>query len=557
MRRSWLAVMLIAMVMVLAVGGASRAEPHSGPAAVAANPAPPPLDQGLGHWHWTVSTQVPPAQQYFDQGLRLLYAFNPEEAEKSFREAARLDPQCAMCRWGVAISNGNNINVPRLPWRDSTEYAETQIARGLEAHANPKEQGLIEALARRTSMVPPSKPEDGAALDKAYSDAMRELAKQYPDDADVQTLFAESLMDLYPWHLWTPDLKPSPVTPELIATLEGVLKKTPDHPGANHFYIHTMEASAHPEKAVPSAERLRGKTPNAGHLVHMPSHIFERVGRYSEALESNRQAVKVDEAYFAGPNPGMLYTPYLAHNRQFMSYTAMIQGRYAESIAAAHAAAGTVPLEMLGMMPGMDFFCVTPYAVEIKFGRWDEALAEPMPPAQLIYTDAFWHFARAMAYAGKGDFAKSSAEHDSLTYLRDALAENAPEGNNSARTLLEIARHTLDGFVARSKQDWPAAIDEFQQAVKLEDGLNYNEPPDWLLFPRHDLGTALLAAGRAAEAEAVFRADLANHVETGWGLQGLASALRAQKKSAEADRVAARFQKAWNTADTKITAAAF
>src|SRR5580765_189977 len=361
-RIEWL---LVAIAILTLSNAPVRAAEHAATGAAApASPPPPALDSGLGSWHWAISSKDAQAQKYFDQGMRLMYAFNPEEAERAFREAARLDPKSAMCRWGVALSNGNNFNVPRLPWRDSTEYAETQAAVTLAAGAPAKERALIDALAKRTTVAFPAKPEDASALDKAYADAMRAVAKQYPDDADVQVLFAESLMDQYPWHLWTPDLQPSPVTLELIATLERVLKMAPRHPGANHYYVHTMEVT-HPEKAVASADRLRGQMPNAGHMVHMPSHIYARVGRYEDAVQVNRDAVKVDEVYFGAPTAGMLYTPYLAHNRQFVSFVSMLQGRYGEALSAGRAAAATVPLDMFAMMPGMDFFNTSAYAAEI------------------------------------------------------------------------------------------------------------------------------------------------------------------------------------------------
>lgn len=520
-------------------------------------PAAPALDSGLGATHMAVTTKVPDAQQWFDQGLRLLHAFNPEESEKAFRRAAELDPACAMANWGIAMANGNNINVPRLPWRDSTEYVYAQKALAMKAQGSPKEQALIDALAKRTMVTLPEKPDDQHALDVAYADAMREVAKQYPKDPDVLTFFAEALMNEYPWHLFGPDLAPSPVTAEVIATLEKALKIAPKHLGANHLYIHAVESSGHPENGVPSAERLVNQTPDAGHLLHMPSHIFERVGRYAEAAQVNRDAVATDEKYFARPDAGMLYTPYLAHNRQFIAYCAMIEGRYGESVKLGHDAAATLPLEMNEMMPGMDFFRVTPYAVEVKFGRWDDALAEPAPPASLLYTTAFWHFARGMAYAGKKQMAEAKVERDSVAFLRGALAEGAIEGVNSASTLLGMCLGTLDGAMARASGDLATAITQFRQVVATEKTLQYNEPPDWLLFPRHDLGNALLEANRFAEAEVAFREDLGIRAENGWGLTGLQQALAGQKKTAEAAKVAARCGKAWSRADGKIAVAAY
>ncbi len=545
---------LAAFLVVLMAPAGAKAQGG----APAAAPAPA-LDPGLGAAHFAITTRVPDAQKYFDQGVRLLFAFNPEEAERAFRHAAELDPACAMANWGIAISNGNNINVPRLPWRDSTEYVYAQKALAMKAQASPREQALIEALGKRALATLPEKPDDQHALDVAYGDAMRAVAKQFPNDPDVLTFFAEALMEEYPWHLYGPgpDLKPSPITEECVATLEHALKVAPKHLGANHLYIHAVEGSGHPEKGVASAERLVNQTPDAGHLLHMPSHIFERVGRYAEATQVNRDAVACDVKYFAQPTAGMLYTPYLAHNRQFIAYCAMIEGRYGEAVKLAHDAASTIPLEMNAMMPGMDFFRVTPYAVEVKFGRWDDALAEPAPPASLLYTAAYWHFARGMAFTAKKQATEAKVERDSLVFLRDALAPDAQEGVNSARALLGMCLATLDGATARVNGDLPGAIAQYRTVVESEKTLQYNEPPDWLLFPRHDLGNALLEAGKPAEAEAVFRDDLAIRANTGWGLTGLAQALAAEKKTAEAAKVTARCAQAWKNADTKIATAAY
>jgi len=546
---------LLAAALTLALAVAAEAQPHAGSAA--APRTPPALDPGLGATRFEITTRVSEAQSFFNQGYRLLHAFNPEEAERAFREAVRLDPECAMAHWGVAMANGHNINLPRLPWRDSLAYLSTQQALALAPKASPRERALIEALAKRTTATFPARPEDGNALDRAYADAMREVARAYPKDAEVLTLFAEALMDVYPWRLWTADLKPAPVTREAIATLERALKLDPGHIGAHHLYIHAVEASDEPAKAVPSADFLVGKTPNAGHLVHMPSHIYERVGRFAEAVEVNRKAVVVDEAYFAQPTAGMLYTPYLAHNRHFVAFVSMIEGRYGEALPAGRATATTIPLEMHAMMPGMDFFNTTPYVVQIKFGRWDEILAEPAPPTSLVYTTAFWHFARGMAFAGKRRLAEARIERDSLVFFRDALAEGAMQNFNPARTLLEIGRHTLEGAIARAGGERAAAVEHYREAANLEAGLQYAEPPDWMLFPRHDLGTALIDAGRAPEAEKVFRDDLARRPETAWALRGLELALLAQNKRAAAAKVAARHEKAAANADHKITSAAY
>jgi len=547
--------LVLALGCLMAFRGPASAQPHAGINALES--ARPSLDPGLGPTHLEITTKIPEAQRFFDQGYRLLHNFNPEEAERSFREAARLDPECAMAFWGIAISNGPNINLPRIPMRDSIAYVASRQALNLAGAATLRERSLIEALTGRVAATFPARPEDATALDQAYADAMRKVAAAYPKDAEVLALFAEALMDVTPWRYWGADLKPAPSTPEIIATLERVLKLDPRHIGAHHLYIHAVEASAHPEKAVPSADFLVGKTPNAGHLVHMPSHIYERVGRYPEAVERNRKAVTVDETYFKEPTAGILYTPYLAHNRQFIAFVSMVEGRYGEALPAARATAGTIPVEMHAMMPGMDFFNTTPYAVEIKFGRWDDILAEPAPPPSLVYTTAYWHFARGMAFAGKKSPERARGSLDSLTFFQNALAEGAMENFNPARTLLDIARHTLEGAIARAAGDKTGAVEHFREAVKIESGIRYAEPPDWLLFPRHDLGTALIEAGKAAEAEQVFRADLARRRETGWALRGLEKALEASGKRSAAAQVRGRCETAWRNADAKIAVASY
>ncbi len=550
-----LPILAAALALAAWLAPAGHAQPHAVSAAPAAEAPRPVLDPGLGETKFPITTSVPEAQAFFNQGYRLLHAFNPEEAERSFREAARLDPGCAMAYWGLALSLGHNINMPRIPGRDSLSFEATREAVKRAAGASARERLLIEALAKRTTSTFPARPEDATALDRAYADAMRDVARAHPQDAEILTLFAEALMDVTPWRYWSADQKPGPITLEATATLEKALRLDPHHIGAHHLYIHIVEASTRPDRAVPSADFLVGKTPNAGHLVHMPSHIFERVGRFAEAVEANRRAVKVDERYFTEPTAGMLYTPYLAHNRHFVAFVSMIEGRYGEARPAGHATAATVSPEMHAMMPGMEFFNVAPYAVEIKFGRWDDILAEPAPPASLLYATAFWHFARGMAFAGKKRPAEAKLELDSLLYFRDAMAEGAMQNFNPSRTLLDIGKHTLEGAMARAAGGAAGAIEHFRRAVELERGLQYSEPPDWMLFPRHDLGTALLEAGRASEAEKVFRDDLKVRPETGWALTGLEQALRAQKKTAEAAKVAERRERAWRHADTEIASA--
>ncbi len=518
--------------------------------AMAPPSARPPLYSDLGTWSHTVATTVPAAQKYFDQGLRLYYGFNHDEAVRAFHEAARLDPRCAMAWWGVAIASGPNINLPMDD--DHAKVAIEAIGRAtaLAKGAGEADRAYIAALLTRYSAEPGAR---RGALDSAYCDAMRKLARRYPADADAAALFAESILDLSPWNQWDHEGHPNPGTLEAVATLEALLAKHPEHPGANHFYVHAVEASDHPERALAAAKRLETLVPGAGHLVHMPSHIYARTGQYSEALEQNRRAVAVDEKYIAEQKPEGVYPlMYFNHNIQFIWFAAMQEGRSAEALAAARKMVGNLPPELIAQMSMLEMAPPYPIMTLVRFGRWDEALKEPGPPAAERYARAVWHYARGMASAGQGDRAGAATALDSLRAGAALVPPDMMVSINPAPLLARVAVSALAGEIAARGQHTDEAVRLLTLAVAEEDSLHYDEPPTWYWPVRHALGSALLGAGRAREAETVYREDLRRHPENGWSLMGLAKALRAQNRAADAAAVEARFQKAWAQADVKL-----
>ena len=529
------------------------------PIAVAQTTSPDvPLYDNLGTYHYEVTTSSPLAQRYFDQGLRLYYAFNHAEAIRAFEEAARLDPHCAMCYWGIALALGPNINAPLDSAAGVAADAAIRQAVAREGNGDAWERALIRALASRYVAVPPS---DRASLDSAYARAMGDVARQYQSDLEAATLYAEALMDLSPWRYWTREGEPRPDTPEILAQLERVTAANPDHPGANHFYIHAVEA-VQPERAVAAAERLAGLMPGAGHLVHMPGHIYVRVGRYVDAIKANEHAVHADESYIRDQNPafGIYVAGYYPHNYDFLAFAASMVGRSAQAIGAADKLPSLVPVEMLHA-PGMTFLQhhrTRNLQLRIRFGRWDEILAMPAPPQDLPHARAMWHYARGRALAGRGEVSAAEAE---LAHVRAAAAdpELAPLRLefNTAGAVLGIATEALAGHIAAAREDFGAAVDHLREAARREDALVYGEPPDWTVPVRQELGRVLLAAGRAAEAEQAFREDLERFPENGWSLAGLAQALRALGKAEEADAIAARFTIAWSTADVAPPAIGF
>jgi tetratricopeptide (TPR) repeat protein len=509
-----------------------------------------PLYADLGDHHYAITTDEPLAQQYFDQGLRLYYAFNHAEAVRAFREAQRLDPDCAMCWWGEGLAFGPNINLPMDSASGVAAYAATQRALAVRDGGNERERDLIDALAVRYEPAPPAA---RAHLDRAYADAMAAVSALYPDDLETSVLYAESLLDLRPWDYWTPDGQPQEGIAEALALLEGVVARDPTHPGACHFFIHTVE-KVYPERAVACAERLAGLMPGAGHLVHMPGHIYVRVGRYLDAVEANQHAVHADETYIQDqqPLPGMYTIGYYPHNYDFMAFAAMMIGRAGESIEAATRVASLLPPELIGA-PGMDFtqhWSIRPNLVRIRFERWEEILAQPAPPDHLVHSRAMVHYARGRALSATGDAAGAAEELEQLRALaaRPELATLKMEYNMSA-DLLALAERVLTGWTEAAAGRYGPAIEALRDAVRREDALLYGEPPEWTVPARQDLGVVLLMAGRPAEAEQAFREDLATFPENGWSLHGLATALRARGANAEAEAVESDFARVWSSAD--------
>lgn len=520
--------------------------------------APPdtvPLYGDLGDHHYQVSTAVPAAQAYFDQGLRLYYAFNHAEAVRAFREAQRLDSTCAMCFWGEALAWGPNINAPMDSAGAIAAYAAVRHAMALRSHGSELERALIDALAARYA-DPGRAAASRAALDTAYAVAMAGVARRYPSDHDVAVLYSESWMDLRPWNYWTRDGELQPGMANVLSQLERVVAANPNHPGACHFYIHAVEA-AHPERAVPCAERLAALMPGAGHIVHMPGHIYVRVGRYLDAVKANEHAVHADETYIRDQRPGAgIYTVgYYPHNYDFMAFAAAMAGRSRQAIQAADKQASVVPSEMLHA-PGMvvlQHHITRRLQLRVRFGRWDEILRAPAPPGELPHAAGMWHYARGRALAARGRLQEASAElasvHRAATDPR--LAGVRLEFNESP-AILSIAEHVLAGDIASKRGDHDQAIAHLRRAAEIEDGLTYGEPPEWTVPVRHDLGAALLAAGRPAEAERVYREDLQRFPRNGWSLMGLSEALRAGGRKGEAERVAAEFRRAWTASDLSI-----
>ncbi len=514
-----------------------------------------PLFDGLGTHKRKITTKSPQAQRYFNQGLAFLHGFNHNAAIRSFQEAARLDPACAMAHWGVAYANGPHINAAVVP-PPAAEAAwnALQLARANVANASPVERALIEALSHRYA---DPQPEDRAPLDRAYADAMREVWKAYPQDDDVGAFFAEALMDLRPWDQWTPTGEPQPGTDEVLATLNAVLKINPRHPFANHLYIHAVEASPHPELADQAAERLRGLQPGLAHNVHMPSHIDIRRGRWQQAVASNLKAVEADRRYrkvFGEPKG--LVPVYAAHNQHMLAYAAMMTGQRDLAMKHIRALVAEVPPDFLKENVYLaESFLAMPLEVLVRFGSWDEILAEPENyPAFAAFSRAFHHAARAFAFSARGDTASARREQAAFAALTKEMPEETTLGNNTGAAILGLAAEMLEGEILIREDKLEEGLGKLRVAVHLEDALKYDEPPGWLIPVRHSLGATLMRAGRFAEAEEVYREDLKRLPDNGWSLRGLADSLRAQDKAAsEVAQTEKRFQNIWAKADIKIT----
>jgi tetratricopeptide (TPR) repeat protein len=510
-----------------------------------------PRLQNLGSHTFPVTTASKEAQLFMNQGLNLAYGFNHAEAGRAFREAARLDPECAMAYWGQALVIGPNINAPMDPNDEPKAFELVQKAVALKVKASEREQAYIDALAQRYSGTA----EDRAARDKAYAEAMGRLAKKYPDDLDAQTLYIESVMDLRPWGYWMPDGTPYPGTAEIVALAESVIERQPNHPGALHLYIHLMESQT-PEKAEAAADRLLPLMPAAGHMVHMPSHIYQRVGRYADAARSNELAILADEDYITQCRAQGLYPMgYYPHNIHFLWFAATMEGRGQIAVESARKVAAKVPDPALKELPLLAGFRVVPYYALTRFGRFDEMLKEPAPPADNLYLTGSWHYARGLSFIAKGDLAQAEK---ALAEVRRIAADKSLDyplfSPNTAAMIFSVAPEILGGELAAARKDYEKAISHLERAVRLEDSLVYTEPSEWHYPPRQALGAVLLEAGRAREAETVYWEDLNRNPDNGWSLFGLWQALSAQGKNDQAAVIRERFEKAWAKADVKLQA---
>jgi len=509
------------------------------------------LMPGMGNLHHPISTQSAQAQRFFDQGLTLVYAFNHEDAVRSFKRAAELDPQSPMPWWGVALAVGPNYNEDVNPEREKEAYDAIQKARALDANVPHTERDYVEALARRYTNDSKA---DYKALAVDYKNAMRELFARYPDDPDAGTLFAESMMDLHPWQLWTADGKPTEDTEEILATLRHVLRHFPNHVGANHFYVHAVEASPHPEQALSNAQRLGTLVPSAGHLVHMPAHIYERTGFYMESVKANRAAVAADHDYLKalGEEQSSYAKGYYSHNYHFLAEAASMAGRYAEARAASDQLAAMAAPGVKGM-PMLESFLPMQEYILVRFNRWDEILKMPAPDPSFAVTTALWHYARAVAFAARGDIAKAQAERKELSDATEKQPADAMFAFSKARTLLGLARDIVDARITMAQGGLEESIDLWRHAVATQDALPYDEPPDWYYPVRESLGAVLARNGDYSEAEKVFREDLAQNPRNPRSLFGLLEVLRAEKRLTDAAWVQSEFDEAWKDADTKLS----
>jgi tetratricopeptide (TPR) repeat protein len=536
---------VLAVFLFCAGAGAQQHAAHS-------QPKPVTLMTGLGDLHHPVTTNNPEAQKFFDQGLRLIYAFNHAEAARSFEHAAELDPKLAMAYWGTAEAIGPNYNDPADPDRFKQAHEAIQKAVDLSANTSASERAYIAALAKRFPADPNADLHHAA---EQYHEAMRDLVKQFPDDLDAATLFAEAGMNLHPWGLWHVDGSPEGGTEEIVATLESVIRRDPTHMGAIHYYIHAVEASPHPERALAGANKLASLAPAAGHLVHMPGHIYIRTGDFDSAVKTNQLAASADRSYIqAHGGEGLYPAMYYSHNLHFIAACASMEGDYAE----AHKAAAMLSSHvgpMVKAMPPLEGFMTVPLAVEVRFQRWDAILSMPAPDPAMHTTTVFWHFARGMALAGKGRVSEAEAEYKIVSAAEAATPPDAifqMPVNNKAKDVLNIAKNVLGAKIALAKHDSAGAIAQLREAVALQDKLKYGEPPDWFFPVRESLGAALLLSGNAQEAEKVFRDDLQRNPRNPRSLFGLREALKAQNRADDAQFVDKQFQAAWKSPDIRL-----
>ena len=548
--------LVLVCLLTIAFYGCSRRSETASKTETASGSGSVTFFEGLGSHTRSVTTQSSDAQRFFNQGLAFLYAFNHDEAIRSFTEAVRLDSTCAMAHWGISVANGPHINNPFV---DSTKamaaWNAYTAAEGKVDGASDVERALIQAVGKRYANPPPA---DRKPLDEAYAAAMAEVWGDFPQDADVGALYAEAMMDLRPWRLWTLDGRAEPGTETILQTLEQVMAQAPLHPLANHLYIHAVEASPQPEKANQSADRLRNLNPGLGHMVHMPSHIDVRTGRWAEAQTANELAIEADRKYREiSPHQGF-YRIYMAHNQHMLTHAAMMQGESALALASIHQMVANIPPEFVKeSAPFVDGFMALPLEVEMRFGLWDSVLAAPDFPEFLPLARTMRHFARGASYAAKGMLQEAKAEQAAFLERKAAVPAESFMGNNTAADLLTVAEHMLAGEILVRAGNVERGLAELVRAVEAEDALVYDEPPDWILPVRHALGAALLVAGRAKEAEAVYREDLSRLPKNGWSLYGLSRSLELQQKNTEAAETRAEFDKVWRRADLKLTSSCF
>ena len=511
-----------------------------------------PRLQNLGNHSFKVTTKSEQAQRFINQGVILAYGFNHAEAARAFAEAARLDPGCAMAYWGHALVLGPNINAPMNPADEPKAHELAKKAMALKQNATPRERAYIEAIAARYT----GRPEDRKDADRAFAEAMRRVVEAYPDDMDAATIYAETLMDLRPWNYWTRDGKPYPETETIIPALQSVIARNPNHPGAVHYWIHVWEPTDTPERAEAEADRLLTIAPGAGHLVHMSSHIYARVGRYADVVKANKLAIDADVDYITQCRAQGIYPlTYYPHNLHFLWMGATMTGQSRLALDAANNTSKAIPPDALKEMPFLQGFLAVPYWTKVRFGIWDEILAEKDPGHKSLFLRGVRHYARANAFLGKGRLKDADRElkHLQSIVTDPALAkEPASFSPNTADRILRIASETVAGEIAGRKGDIDRALLHLERAVRFQDALIYTEPPDWHAPVRLTLGAVLLEAGRPAEAEVVYWEDLRQNPENGWALFGLMKSLRAQGKSDEASEVEKRFRIAWADADVVL-----
>lgn len=548
-------ILTAAMLVLANLAGDLPAQPDKPPSQPTSQVA---LYKGLGKHTRPVATSNPEAQKFFDQGLNFMYAFNHDEAVRAFRRAAELDPDCAMAHWGISLSVGKNYNFPFFPpEKAKAAWKALESARAKEKAESEANRALIEALADRYA---DPLPKETRPLEEAYARAMKAVWEKFPKDADIGALYAESLMNLRPWDLWTIDGKPQAETPEILKTLEAAVELDPKHPLANHLYIHACEASPHPEKADAAADRLRDLQPALGHMVHMPSHIDVRRGRWQTAIEANQRAISADRNYAQTVPEQGFYRMYMAHNHHMLAFAAMNQGESKRALTAVRDMLAGVPKDWVARPENAaiaDGYVAAPLEVMKRFGQWDEILKEPAPPEIFPIARAMRHHIRAIAYAAKGETAKAREEQKAFREAAQKPAKDATFSNSKVTDLFALGDDMLEGEILVREGKMEAGIKALRAAVAKEDQLRYSEPPAWVVPVRHALGAFLLKDGQASEAEAVYREDLRRWPDNGWSLFGLAASLEMQGRKAETAAVRARFDEIWKHADVKIPSSCY